>query len=487
MVAAPESWVDGGGALCAVKSIGIVSGAVAGCFVYRATRRAAGTLEAVVACALFLLAIDVLRACFTGVMEAMMFTAIGVERALAGKDRQAGLAFAAGCLVAMYVAPFELGVWLVILRVSRRRALALAAWTVAPLVLVHGAFLAWAGRAYWDDVFLYHARKPRGGLGFTVNFVLLLYESTLLVMAMPAALCAALLRARGSWRERWASLWRLEENPRGQLLVVSLAGVASTLLFIALAKAVFRYYFTMLLVGLAPLAGLAYAELLRAAATTARNLWRRAPAFEGAVAPLAAVAALAFAGEVLAELPAVRRQILPDDVVGLKITHPWRPAPALGPLDGAVRALLWRDQEIVGRSAPVWTRYLWEASKRFDSSLEMARFARFSLSEGATLFGESGIVPTLALRSGRRLALDEADTNPMRFASGITPPQAFIARLEREPPAIALFGTDSIMSLGPELASWLIQRFEVAMVADSDGNPYQLLRPRRRASERATQ
>lgn len=476
-VAAPASWVDGGAALNVVKSIGVISGAVAGVFVYRAARRAAGPLEAVIACALFLLAIDVLRATFTGVMEAMMFTAIGLERALAGKDRQAGLALAAGCLVAMYVAPFGLAIWLVVLRISRRRAVTLAVWTAAPLLAVHGAFLAWAGRAYWEQVFAYHARKPKGGFGFAVNVVLTLYDNTLLVMALPAALGAALLRASGSSRQRWASLWQLADNPRGQLLACGCGGVSLTLLFIAVGKAVFRYYFNMLLIGLAPLAGLAYADLLRAAAATVRTVWRRSRAFDGSAARLALLAVLPIAGEVIAVLPPVRRQIMPDDVVGLTITHRWRSAPALGPINNIVRALCWRDEETVGHAYPVWTRYLWEASRRFDATLDLARYASSSLPETATLFGDSNVVPTLALRTGRRIALDEADTNSMRFTSGITPPESFIARLDREPPALVLFPADSLASLGPELTAWMLKRFEVSPVRDRDGGAYLILRP----------
>jgi hypothetical protein len=480
---APQSWAEGGLAVQVMKSIGIVSGAVTGVFVFRAARQAAGPLEGVIAAAALLLAIDVVYSFFTGTIEALMFTAIGVERVVAGRDRQAGLAFAAGCLVAMYVAPFGLAVWLVLLALSRRRALTLALWTAAPLLLVHGAFLAWAGRAYWEGVFLYHARKPHTSRGaFVPGFLLLLRRSALLVTAAPAAVVAAFIRARrAGWRQALASLRSLDElraDPRRQLLAFSLAGVVATLLFIAAGRMVFRYYFVMILVGLALLAGLAYADLARAALTAARGLWRRRSLrLEGLTPAVALLAALPLAGEALADLPAARRTLIPDVAVGQRAPRTWRRAPFLGPFNGAVRALLWQDEEVLGRWYPPWTRILWEASQRIELVV-FARFAYASTPPDATLFGESTMVPLVALMAARRVALDEADTNPMRFQSGITPPAAFVARLREHPPALILFPAGALMSMDTPFQDWMFGSFDSSLVSDRGHNLYYVMRPK---------
>ncbi|HVU49714.1 MAG TPA: hypothetical protein VHL80_03450, partial [Polyangia bacterium] len=178
----PAAWGDGGAALVTVKSIGLVSGALAGLFVYRAVRSVAGGLEAWIAGTMFLLSPDLLHGFFTGVAEALMLASLGVERAVAGRDRQAGLALAAACLVAMYAAPVGLAVGLVLLGCAPRRALSLALWTAAPLLVVHGLFLLWAGRAYWEGVFAYHLHKPKLGEGLLPHeLLLMLRKSTLLV------------------------------------------------------------------------------------------------------------------------------------------------------------------------------------------------------------------------------------------------------------------------------------------------------------------
>ena len=180
-----------------------------------------------------------------------MLATLGLERVVAGRDRQAGLAFAAGCLVAMYAAPFGLAVWLVLFFIERRRALTLALWTAVPLLLVHATFLLWAGRAYWVGVFAYHLHKPKLGDGVIGHeLLLLLRKSSLLVAAVPAAVVALGRRGVGTtWRAR------LRDEPRVQLTAFALAALGATLLFVAATRAVFHYYFVMLMLGLAPLAG----------------------------------------------------------------------------------------------------------------------------------------------------------------------------------------------------------------------------------------
>jgi hypothetical protein len=242
---------------------------------------------------------------------------------------------------------------------------------------------------------------------------------------------------------------------------------------------VFRYYFVMILVGLSLLAGLAYADLVRAAVTVARAAWqRRSLRLDGLTRVVVLLAALPLAGEALAELPPVRRLLIPDAAVGHRAPRTWREAPHLGPLNDVVRALLWSDAEVLGDWYPVWTHCLWEASQRFDVATVFARFARASTAPDATLFGDSTLVPLVALASGRRVALDEADTNPMRFHSGITPAAAFVARLQAQPPSLILFPAGELMSMGPVFQDWMSAGFDSSLISDRDRSLYYVMRPK---------
>jgi hypothetical protein len=464
-------WADGGAALVAVKSIGLVAGALGGVFVYRATRRAAGALEGFIAGTLFLLSPDLLHGFFTGVAEALMLAALGVERTVAGRDRQAGLAFAAACLVAMYAAPFAAAVWLVLLLTAPRRARILALWTAAPLLLVHGFFLAWAGHSYWESVFAYHLHKPKLGEGVLGHeLLLMLRKSSLLVAAVPAAVVAL---GRGAAATSWRA--RLRDEPRVQLAAYALGGLVATLLFVSATRAVFHYYFVMLMLGAAPLAGLAYGELLRRLALIRSA---RGGARTAAAVGVAVLLAPALAGEAFAQLPAARRAEIPDAAVGHAAARTWRSDAALGPLDGAVHALLWRDEERLGDFYPIWTHFLWDASQSFEIAGTFARYARERLPRDATIFGDSTLASAVALQAGRRLALDEADTNVMRFASGVTPLARFVARMRAAPPALILFSIGEYMALPDEIREWLERDYETGLAKDASWLVYVVMRPR---------
>ena len=517
------SWEEGGFALSVAKAIPAASALAAGVFVYASARRA-GAVEAVVAAASFLLADQVLRASshFTGIAEAALCTALGMLALLAGKDRLCGLAFAAGCLVAMYVAPVGAAVWLVLLAISRRRAWTVALWTAAPLLAVHGFFLLVAGRPYWDGVVLYHLKKPGDVRTFTETFWPLLSHNSHLFFALPTALVAALVDAMGllglrmpeatalatpgrlaerpgagsrSARRRagrtaekraraaatrphpaatrlhsaaarptlraaladLVSLARLREDPRRQLLAVASAAVAASLLFLSSQNPVFDFYFVMVFVPAAMLAGYAYGALARAGWCALRALARREAAARYAAAFLVLATCVA-GGEVWDRSDAARRVETDDVLVGIPVPHAWRPAPRLGFVDALVRATLWRDEEVLGARYLAPTKYLWHESVVFDAPRDAAAYVRASTPPDATLFGDSYLAPLVALMTERRLALDEADTNPMRFASGITPARGLVERMERRPPLVVL--ADAGILGEPDLAAWIARYYE---------------------------
>ena len=469
----PRQWADGGTALVTVKSIGIVAGLVGALAITKAVRRVAGAPEAFIAGTLFLLSPDLLDGFFTGIAEALMFAALGFERVVAERDRQAGLAFAAGCLVAMYVAPCGLAVWVVLVALAPRRARTLALWTAVPLLLVHGAFLLWAGRPYWEQVFVYHLHKPKSDGIIGKELWLMMRKSSLLLMAVPASFA---LVWHGSWDASF-SRERLRAEPRVRVIAFALASFVATLLFVALTRAVFHYYFVMLMLSVAPLAGLAYGELGRRAVALARLLRDRArPSLPAAALALASLLVWPLAGMGLARLPSARRTQIPDKAVGHPAPRTWRPSPVLGPFDGAVHALLWRDEEILGRSYPIWTRFLWDASPRFEMAYLLAGYAR-RLPPEATVFGDATLMTAVALLSGHRVSLDEADTNDMRFRSGITSATDFVARLRAEPPALIAFPAGELLMMGDVLPAWMAEAYDSDLANDDQGQVYYVMRP----------
>ena len=142
-----------------------------------------------------------------------------------------------------------------------------------------------------------------------------------------------------------------------------------------------------------------------------------------------------------------------------------------------MRKLLWRDEEILGHRYPVWTHFLWDSSPRFEMAELLARYARDRLPPEATIFGDPTLMTAVALRSGHRVSLDEADTNDMRFRSGITPAEGFVERLRAEPPALIAYSVGELVMMGDVLPGWMAQAYDSDLANDADGHVYYVMRP----------
>jgi len=146
--------------------------------------------------------------------------------------------------------------------------------------------------------------------------------------------------------------------------------------------------------------------------------------------------------------------------------YTWRDAPVPGWLNGLVRGFLWSDERVAGAWTPALTRYLWHESRHFIAPALLAERVRELTPEGGTLFGDSIAAPLVALLADRRITLDHADTNAMRYRSRITPPEVAIADLEREPPAAIVGNSRRGFFLVPEMQAWVTSRYAVAASAD---------------------
>jgi len=110
--------------------------------------------------------------------------------------------------------------------------------------------------------------------------------------------------------------------------------------------------------------------------------------------------------------------------------------PFLAILSGyIINALLKRNADLIIMLLLIiysaWTipLYLDHESHYFEKADDISAYVRENSNPDETIFGDSGSVPLIALLAGRRIALDEADTNYMRFRSGITNINETIERL----------------------------------------------------------
>lgn len=99
--------------------------------------------------------------------------------------------------------------------------------------------------------------------------------------------------------------------------------------------------------------------------------------------------------------------------------------------------------------------------------------------EGGTLFGDSTSVPLVALLAGRRLAHDEADTNFMRFRSGVTPTRDFLDLLDAARPAAVILRPGRGVATVPGIFGWVEANYQPVFVQpDPHQGSYALYLPR---------
>lgn len=462
--------------LLLLKAIAPVAAATAGLCLWRVARLRLGRGEGLFTLLLFLFAHDLLRASshHTGVNLALAFLCAGLLAMEHGRDLLAGGLIAGTALSAFYLAPAGMIVALVRLWRRRARGTLLIASGLATFTVVNLIGLGIGGAAYWREVYGYHLAKPSVQSALLGALTPVAFRNATLLWSLPLALGVEGLRR-----------WLLRERGRLQsLLLVALGMVGATFLLLASLGRLYHFYFLAAFPGLALLGG-------HACATSGRLLYRGFFPSRGAsgrdaqrlgerrrIAGICALGlvfgALGLRQVALSHLGWYQRER------GEIHRYTWTPAPLLpGTIDRTLRALFWRDTRRIGSPSLGVTQYLWHESRVFTAGDRLAREVERSVPPEGTLFGDSTSTPLVALLSGRRLALDEADTNFMRFRSGVTPIAGFLRRLDQAPPAAVILHPGRGVASLPEARRWVQARYRLATTVDDPHQGRYLLYLRR--------
>jgi len=431
------------------------------------------------ACFIYLFSFDVLRVSshYVGASLAAMWLAVGLAQLARGRDSQAGVALALGAGTLLSVAPAGLALAALLAVADPRRALRFCVAGGGAFVVVNALGLFFAGGPYIDQVYLFHLGKGAAPSATGEVFGSILYGDTWLVFGGLAGVACFFMREGASSEnasDRKAStqsLFRARVLDDLPLLAPGVAALAS-LAFLASLPRVFTYYFLPLFVCLAPLAGYGLATASREA---------RALVFDRRISAAPVVATVVII--LVAGLYAQRGEVASPG--GETAAPVWRGS-GIAPLDGIVRPLFWRDppqsdDASGGRRTPTqaltqtptpalsFSRYLWHEAERFDGAEALAREVRARSQSDETLFGDSTSAPLIALLAERRLALDEPDTNVMRFAD----PRALaklLGRLEADPPQLVLIRPERGIGAIPAFGEWLRARYH-SIHLDIDSGP----------------
>jgi len=445
--------VLGGFHYTAARALPWIWATLSGAALFLLIRKELGTARAVMAAILFLFGYDELRASshLSGVNQAVAFLMLALLAARTGRPRLAGAFGALALLTRLYVLPsiaLILLSGLVLQKPGQRLRFTIEAVLSGTVIFLLGlgVFIGLAGWGpVYDDVFRYHWSKPAmeasslSGIWSNV-----LYNNFSLYFGGAVGGLAALgVSLRDAWQRRPIPAQKIF-----LLLVVVLAVSQLAVLFSV--DRVWMFYFVPAYPFLAVLAAdvlvSGVAALVPASGPRLSRAW-----------PVLLLGVL-IVGWVY-HLRMNEADSEAGDRDGVLRRYDFKPAPLPSWVNGLVRTLFWRDERIEGTFYSVPTLYLWHESRTFDAIFEAADLVRQRCGSGDTLFGDSGTAPLLSLLSGCRLAGDEADTNILRFRSGLTDASEFMKRIRaRNPRFVFLRPRFGVAGL-PEVNDWIRQDF----------------------------
>jgi hypothetical protein len=423
---------------------------VSAVFVFLIGHRRFGRLGALAAVFGLLTAFSLLRASshWTGINLAVMWSTVGLYFLFTRRAGWAGAMFALGVCTGNYVLPGAVMAGLLALLDSRRAGLRFLGGFIIPWAGVQVAGLALGGGQYIDGVYRYHFLKPdKPGVARDMFFRV----STDNFLLHLGVLLAPLL----AWWDRWlargsrvgidpiaepdpavdgllARIWfglrraLLQDGPRG-LARIGALWTLGYLLFIATLPRVFPFYFLLMFPGMALATGFLAERVVRHGIGLAgrfrqrdESWWRSA----GLIAGLLAFVVLAY----LVRTP-LQRGLLPNYVRSRPVPMVWSDSPL--PVNGLMRWCCWEETAEAYRGYGTVQEVLYHESRFFEAAEPLAEWVRRNTRPDQVLFGDSSVAGLVAVLSARRLAGDFADTNTLRFTSGVAAAGEVIAQIDR--------------------------------------------------------
>jgi hypothetical protein len=162
-------------------------------------------------------------------------------------------------------------------------------------------------------------------------------------------------------------------------------------------------------------------------------------------------------------------------------TYTFRPSPLPGFVNDAVRALCWRDVRRVGERTGTLTFLLWHESRTLDIADAAAADIRSLSGPDDLIFGDSGTVPLLALKTGRAIAGNEVDTNAQRYASNHRDAAAVVRSIDAARTRLIFLRMNGNRGFGvagvPQLRRLVAEKYEMArQYRTSDNKQFYLFR-----------
>jgi 4-amino-4-deoxy-L-arabinose transferase-like glycosyltransferase len=466
-----------GYSLALSKAVPSLAAMVSGVYVYLLGRRLVGRSEALLAVILFLFTFDVLRGSshFTGASCALAFGLAASYQALARRPIFAGVLFAIGTFIGIYIAPLALMLSVLLAFRSWKESLRLLGSTLVVSALICAVFAGVAGHAFWYQVFGYNLNKVALRYSWFAKARNVAYLNTAVILGfVPGIVWAiAIWVLRGRVRGEaalsgpvgrlgaWLNLWGGDRVAAQMIFATFICGY---LYFYSTRVDYYSYYFMLIMPWMGLMTATVTVDVLRylgerlasvapGEPPLSRGERRRrqqaarrqertagppppAPRLAWRLWPLVACAvALALVLLYRQGIGADRQEEAGDGTM----TYAWRDSPFLpGVVNGMVRALFWSPASDSTHPPNAITYYLQHETLSAPTIDAFVRAVRSQCRPGERIFGEYSLGPFAAAVGSCVLGANLADTNPHRFKVHESTPEDWVRALEQDHLGIAI-------------------------------------------------
>ena len=466
-----------GYSLALSKAVPSVAAMVSGVSVYLLGRRLVGRAEALLAVILFLFTFDVLRGSshFTGANCALAFGLAASYQALVRRPILAGVLFAIGTFIGVYIAPLALMLTVLLAFRSWKESLRLLVSALVVSAIICAVFAGVAGHAFWYQVFGYNLHKIALRYSWFAKARNVAYLNTAVMIGFVPGIVWAIAiwvlrgRARGESAlpgaagrlGAWLNLWG-GDRVAAQMIFATL--ICGYLYFYSTRVDYYSYYFMLIMPWMGLMTATVTVDVLRylgerlnfvAAAQPAlsrgerRRLRQAAPRQERAMSASASAPRLAWRlWPLVACAAAVALVLLYRQSIGVDrqeeagdgtMTYTWRDSPFLpGIVNGMVRTLLWSSASDSTHPPNAITYYLQHETLSAPTIDAFVRAVRGQCRPGEKIFGEYSLGPFAAAVGSCVLGANLADTNPNRYRVPGSTPGDWVRALEKDHLDIAI-------------------------------------------------
>jgi hypothetical protein len=466
-----------GYSLALSKAVPSVAAMVSGVSVYLLGRRLVGRAEALLAVILFLFTFDVLRGSshFTGANCALAFGLAASYQALVRRPILAGVLFAIGTFIGVYIAPLALMLTVLLAFRSWKESLRLLVSALVVSAIICAVFAGVAGHAFWYQVFGYNLHKIALRYSWFAKARNVAYLNTAVMIGFVPGIVWAIAiwvlrgRARGESAlpgaagrlGAWLNLWG-GDRVAAQMIFATL--ICGYLYFYSTRVDYYSYYFMLIMPWMGLMTATVTVDVLRylgerlnfvAAAQPALSRGERrrrrqaAPRQERAMSASASAPRLAWRlWPLVACAAAVALVLLYRQSIGVDrqeeagdgtMTYTWRDSPFLpGIVNGMVRTLLWSSASDSTHPPNAITYYLQHETLSAPTIDAFVRAVRGQCRPGEKIFGEYSLGPFAAAVGSCVLGANLADTNPNRYRVPGSTPGDWVRALEKDHLDIAI-------------------------------------------------